>query len=162
MIWTSSALTTANGPGGERGQNEVPPVFKQTVGALAYRTHVTVDSYNFEVVKDFVYLGTSINTDNNVSLEIQRRISLANKCYFGLSRQLSSKVLSRRTKLTLYKALIMPVLTYGAEAWTMTTSDEATLGVFERKILRKIFGPLHVGNGEYRRRWNDELYERPT
>ena len=122
-------------------------------------THVTVDSYNFEVVKDFVYLGTSINTDNNVSLEIQRRISLANKCYFGLSRQLSSKVLSRRTKLTLYKTLIMPVLTYGAEAWTMTTSDEATLGVFERKILRKIFGPLHVGNGEYRRRWNDELYE---
>ena len=50
-------------------------------------THVTVDSYNFEVVKDFVYLGTSINTDNNVSLEIQRRISLANKCYFGLGRQ---------------------------------------------------------------------------
>ena len=49
----------------------------------------------------------------------------------------------------------MPVLTYGAEVWTMTTSDEATLGVFERKILRKIFGPLHVGNGEYR----DELYE---
>ena len=42
---------------------------------------------------------------------------------------------------------------------TMTTSDEAALGVFERKILRKIYGPLRVGNGEYRRRWNDELYE---
>ena len=122
-------------------------------------THVTVDSYKFEKVDDFVYLGTSINTNNNVSLEIQRRITLANKCYFGLSRQLRSKVLSRRTKITLYKSLIMPVLVYGAEAWTMKASDEAALGVFERKILRKIYGPLRVGDGEYRRRFNDELYE---
>ncbi len=57
-------------------KNEVPPVFKQTAAHSRNRTHVTVDSYNFEVVKDFVYLGTSINTDNNVSLELQRRISL--------------------------------------------------------------------------------------
>ncbi|XP_054086050.1 putative uncharacterized transposon-derived protein F52C9.6 isoform X2 [Zeugodacus cucurbitae] len=122
-------------------------------------SHVTVDSHNFEVVDNFVYLGTSINNTNNVSLEIQRRITLANRCYFGLSRQLKSKVLSRRTKIKLYKSLIIPVLMYGAEAWTMTTSDETTLGVFERKVLRKIYGPLNIGNGEYRRRWNDELYD---
>ncbi|XP_054089974.1 putative uncharacterized transposon-derived protein F52C9.6 isoform X1 [Zeugodacus cucurbitae] len=122
-------------------------------------SHVTVDSHNFEVVDNFVYLGTSINNTNNVSLEIQRRITLANRCYFGLSRQLNSKVLSRRTKIKLYKSLIIPVLLYGAEDWTMSTSDETTLGVFEWKILRKIYGPQNNGNGEYRRRWNDELYE---
>ncbi len=45
-------------------------------------THVTVDSYDFKVVRDFVYLGTRIYTYNNVSLEIQRRTihSLANMC----------------------------------------------------------------------------------
>ncbi|WP_215796742.1 hypothetical protein, partial [Vibrio anguillarum] len=122
-------------------------------------SHVTVDSHNFEVVDNFVYLGTSINNTNNVSLEIQRRITLANRCYFGLSRQLKSKVLSRRTKIKLYKSLIIPVLLYGAEAWTVSTSDETALGVFERKVLRKIYGPLNIGNGEYRRRWNDELYD---
>ncbi|XP_049315624.1 uncharacterized protein LOC125779109 [Bactrocera dorsalis] len=122
-------------------------------------THVTVDSHNFEVVDNFVYLGTSVNTTNNVSLEIQRRITLANRCYFGLSRQLRSKVLSRQTKTKLYKSLIIPVLLYGAEAWTMSTTDESTLRVFERKVLRKIYGPLRVGHGEYRIRWNDELYE---
>ncbi|XP_049318579.1 LINE-1 retrotransposable element ORF2 protein isoform X1 [Bactrocera dorsalis] len=63
--------------------------------------HVTVDSHNFEVVDNFVYLGTSINTTNNVSLEIQRRITLANRCYFGLSRQLKSKVLSTNKSQTL-------------------------------------------------------------
>ncbi|XP_067644845.1 uncharacterized protein [Eurosta solidaginis] len=41
--------------------------------------HATVGSHNFEIVKDFVYLGTSINTSNNISTEIQRRINLANK-----------------------------------------------------------------------------------
>ena len=47
--------------------------------------------------------------------------------------------LSRVTKLTLYKALILPVLLYGAEAWTLSSADAAALGVFERKLLRKIF-----------------------
>ena len=60
----------------------------------------------------FIYLGTN----NDVSLEIKRRVTLANMCYFGLNRQLSSRDLSRATKLTLYKALILPVLLFGAEA----------------------------------------------
>ena len=41
----------------------------------------------------------------------------------------------------------------------MTKNDEKrTMGVFERKVLRKIFGPVCV-DGVYRRRWNNELYE---
>ena len=52
---------------------------------------VEIDGYTFEVVKDFVYLGSSINTDNDISLEIRRRITLANRCYFGLIKQLSKK-----------------------------------------------------------------------
>ena len=44
---------------------------------------VKINGYNFEVVKDFICLGSSINTDNDISLEIRRRITLANRCYFG-------------------------------------------------------------------------------
>ena len=36
--------------------------------------YVEMDGYNFEDVKDFVYLGSSINTDNDISLQIKRRI----------------------------------------------------------------------------------------
>ena len=121
-------------------------------------THVSADGYTFEVVPEFIYLGTSVNTTNDISLEIKRRITLANRCYYGLSKQLCSRALSRPTKLTLYKTLIIPVLLYGAEAWVMTQSDAAALGVFERKILRKIFGPVRVGD-DYRIRMNHELYE---
>lgn len=42
----------------------------------------------------------------------------------------------------------------------MSTSDETALGVFQRKVLRKIYSPLNIGNGEYRRRGDDELYQR--
>ena len=87
-----------------------------------------------------------------------RRITVANKCYFGLSKQLCSRVLSRKTKLTIYKTLILPVLLYGAETWVLSDRDKQALGVFERKILRKVFGPVKI-HDEYRIRYNHELYE---
>ena len=52
----------------------------------------------------------------------------------------------------------LPVLLYGAETWTLTSSDEQALGVFERKIVRKIYGPFCV-RGEWRIRWNQELFD---
>ena len=72
----------------------------------------------FDTVKEFIYLGSDVTTKNDVSLEIKRRIILANRCYYGLNGQLSNRDLSRTTKLILYKTLILPVLLYGAEAWT--------------------------------------------
>ena len=68
-----------------------------------------------------------------------------------------SKVLSRASKITIYKTLIIPLLIYGAEAWTLSKKDESVLGCFERKILPVIFGPVRI-DGEWRRRYNDELY----
>ena len=71
---------------------------------------------------------------------------------------MSKKALSWRTKICLYKCLTLSVLLYGAETWTLTSSDEQALGVFERKILRKIYEPF-CDRGEWRIRWNQELYD---
>jgi hypothetical protein len=46
---------------------------------------------------------------------------------------------------------------YGAEAWVLSKADEARLGVSERKILRRIYGPLY-GGATWRSRYNEELY----
>ena len=80
---------------------------------------ITTNSYNFDVVREFIYLGTAINTNSDVNLQIKRRVTLANSCYFCHNRQLRSRDLSRVTKLTHYKALILAMLLYGAEAWTL-------------------------------------------
>ena len=58
----------------------------------------------------------------------------------------------------LYKTLIRPVVSYGAEAWTLTKKEEQALLIFERKIFRTIYGPKYE-NGEWKSRTNVELEE---
>jgi hypothetical protein len=118
--------------------------------------NVAIGDKHFEVVKEFVYLGSLMTPTNDVSLEIQRRIQTANRCFFALRKHLQSSHLSRQTKLTIHKTLIRPVLLYGSETWVLTKREENQLLVFERKVLRTICGPK-IENGVYRRRYNHEL-----
>jgi hypothetical protein len=111
----------------------------------------------FERVNSFVYLGSQVTADNNISAEINNRITLANRSYFGLMNLLKAKNMSRKHKEIMYKTLIKPVLVYGAETWVMRRADEMRLGVFERKILRRIYGPI-CEEDAWRSRYNDELY----
>jgi len=52
--------------------------------------------------------------------------------------------------------LVRPVVTYGSESWTLTMKEERALAVFEREILREIYGPVKE-NELWRIRPNDEL-----
>jgi hypothetical protein len=72
---------------------------------------------------------------------------------------MKSRALNRSSKLKIYKTLIRPVVTYGSEAWTLTRRNEQQLRIFERKILRKIFGAIQDENGIWRSRKNQELDE---
>ena len=69
---------------------------------------------------------------------------------------LKSKRISRRSKLQIYKMLIRPVVTYGAETWTLTVTEENALRRFEMKVLWKIYGPV-MDKGVWRIRYNSEL-----
>ena len=69
-----------------------------------------------------------------------------------------NRFLSRATKILLYKTLIGPIVTYGAETWTMTKKEEKALLIFERKIFKIIYGPKYK-NGEWKSRTNRELEE---
>ena len=59
--------------------------------------------------------------------------------------------------MKLYKAIIRPVVVYGSECWVLTENINQKLLVFERKILRRIFGPTQKANGEWRLETNEEL-----
>jgi len=81
-----------------------------------------------------------------------------NRIYFAAISLFRSRLLSRATKILLYKTLIRPVVSYGAEAWTTTKKDEQAFLVFERKIFRRIYGHKYE-KGEWKSRTNRELEE---
>jgi len=108
-------------------------------------------------VDNFKYLGTMVNKMNNGSVEVNARLTMANRAYYGLQNHMKSRTISRNTKTLLYKTLMRPVLTYGTETWVLSTQDEHRLSIFERKILRRIYGPV-MDRGSWRIRTNQELY----
>jgi len=55
----------------------------------------------------------------------------------------------------MHKTIKRPVVMYGSEAWCLTANDEKNLRIWERKMLRKIFGPICVA-GYWRSSTNDE------
>jgi hypothetical protein len=119
--------------------------------------YIRTNNSDIERVNQFKYLGSIITNDNNISSEISHRINMGNKCYYELRNVLRSRLLKEDTKCKIYRTLIRPVVLYGCESWTLTKKEEEELNIFERKLLRKIYGPSCV-NGIWRIKYNDKLY----
>ena len=62
-------------------------------------------------------------------------------CYHSVQNLLSSRLLSKNLKITIYRTIILPVVLYGCETWLLTLQEERKLRVFENMVLRRIFGP---------------------
>ena len=54
---------------------------------------------------------------------------------------LSSRLLSKNLKIKIYRTIILPVVLYGCETWSLTLREERRLWVFENRVLRRLFGP---------------------
>ena len=125
----------------------------------AGRIHsVRIDNNTFERVEEFKYLGTTLTNQNSIAEEIKSRLKSRNACYHSVQNLLSSRLLSRNLKIKIYRTVILPVVLYGCETWSLTLREESKLRVFENRVLRKIFGPRRdVATGEWRRLHNKEL-----
>jgi hypothetical protein len=95
----------------------------------------------FENVVQFKYLGTTITNENLIQEEIKRRLNFGNACYHSVQNLLSSRLLSKNVKVRIYKTVILPVVLYGCETWSLTLREERRLRVFENRVLRRIFEP---------------------
>jgi hypothetical protein len=103
------------------------------------------------------FLFVQINSQNKISDEIRKRIQAGNRCYNANKELLSNKILIYNSKIQIYKTIIRTTVTYGSETWVLTASDENQLNIFERKILRKIYGPTQNPDGSWRIKTNEEL-----
>jgi hypothetical protein len=60
--------------------------------------------------------------------------------------------------MKVYRTIILPVVLYGCETWSLTLREERRLRVFENRVLRRVFGPKRVEvTGEWRKLHNEEL-----
>ncbi|KAJ4448482.1 hypothetical protein ANN_10498 [Periplaneta americana] len=113
---------------------------------------IKIGDLSFEEVEKFKYLGATVTNINDTREEIKRRINMGNACY-------CSSLLSKNVKVRIYKTVLLPVVLYGCETWTLTLREEQRLRVFENKVLRKISGAkMDEVTGEWRKLHNAELH----
>ena len=103
-----------------------------------------------EEVERFVYLGANVTTDGGGATDVKMRIALANAQIKRLSNIWQASNISRKTKASLFKSLVLSVLLYGCETWKLTKGEEEKLDSFQTKSIRKIF----------RIRWNQYIPNR--
>jgi len=90
-------------------------------------------------------------------------LKLGNACYHSVQNLLSSRLLSKNLKIKIYRTIIVPVVLYGCETWSLTLREERRLRVFENRVfenrvLRKVFGlKRDEVTGEWRKLHDEEL-----
>jgi len=81
---------------------------------------VKIDNSSIERVEEFKYLGTTLTDQNSIQEEIKSRLKLGNACYHSVRNLLSSRFLSKNLKIKIYRTIILPVVLYGCETWSLT------------------------------------------
>jgi hypothetical protein len=106
-----------------------------------------------------------LTNQNDIHDEIKSRLNSGNACYYSVQNVLSSCLISKNLKIKIYKTVILPLVLYGCETWSLTLREEHRLRVFENRVLRRIFGPKSEVDGSWRKLHNDEfhsLYSSPN
>jgi hypothetical protein len=86
----------------------------------------------YEKVESLKYLGAMISF-NGIETEIKSKIAVGNKCYYALETILKRRSISQSIKIRLYKTITRPVVTYGAETWTLTSKMEKNVNDMGKK-----------------------------
>jgi hypothetical protein len=107
-----------------------------------------------------------LTNQNAIQEEIKSRLRSGNACYYSAQNLLSSRLLSKNLKIKIHRTIVLPVVLYGCETWSLTLREERRLREFENKVLRRIFGPRRDEvTGDWRRLNNEEinvLYSSPN
>jgi len=92
-----------------------------------------------------------------LSVVLEGRISVGNKAFCANQDLFKSKLLTKNSRLRIYKIFVRTVVTYACESWVLKENIKTKLRVFERKVLRKIYGPTKEKHGTWRIKSNEEL-----
>jgi hypothetical protein len=86
--------------------------------------NTNIDNKSFGKVEEFKYLGTALTNRNSIHGEIKGRLKSGNACCHSVQNLLSSRLLSKNTKIRVYRTVVLPVALYGCETWSLTLREE--------------------------------------
>jgi hypothetical protein len=124
---------------------------------IGQKQSIKTANRSFEDVVKFKYLGTTLTDQNYMHEEMKSRINSGNGCYHLVQSLLSSCLMSRNVNVIIHKIIILQVVFYACETWSIILSEKHRLRLFENRVLRGIFGPKKDElTGEWRK-----LYSSP-
>jgi hypothetical protein len=77
---------------------------------------------------------------NYIREEIKSTLNSVNACYHAIQYILSSHLLPKYIKIKIYKTIILPIVLYGCETWSVTLREEHRLRMFMKRVLRTVTG----------------------
>ena len=80
---------------------------------------------------DFLFLGSKVTLDGDCSHEIRRRLLLGRKAMTNLDRVLKSRDISLLTKVHIVKVMVLLVVMYGCESWTVKKMERQRIDAFK-------------------------------
>jgi hypothetical protein len=108
---------------------------------IGQKHSIKIANRSFEDAAKFKYLGKTLTDQNCTHEGINSRLNSGNACYHSVHSLLSSRLLSGNVKVKMYKTIILPVVLYGCETWSLALREECRLRVFGNGVLRRMFGP---------------------
>ena len=90
-----------------------------------------IDGDTVETVSDVIFLGSKITADGDCSYEIKRQLLLGRKVMTNLDSIFKSRDITLPTKVPLVKAMILPVVMYGCESWTIKKAEHQRIDAFQ-------------------------------
>ena len=106
-------------------------VKKTKIMASGPITSWQIEGEKVEVVTDFLFLGSKFTADGDCSHEVRRRLLLGRKVMTNLDCVLKSRDITLLTKVSIVKAMVFPVVTYGCENWTIKKAEHQRSDAFK-------------------------------
>ena len=111
-----------------------------SIGKEHEEVKITVGGNQLEQVPEFVYLGAVISEDGSCEADIKRRIGLAAGTFGSLTTVWKAKNITIKTKEKVYETMVVPILLYGSECWSLRKTDERKIQTAEMSWLRRMIG----------------------
>ena len=106
---------------------------------IYHEPHIFVNDEPLKATDSFTSLGSTLSREDNIDVEVNNRLSKANSTFGRLRKKVwDRRGISQDTKLKVYTAVVLTVLLYACESWTVYSRHARKLNHFHTKCLRII------------------------